>query len=101
MEFRRDLKYSLREDKLKDFYHDLIILDDWIPFVITSNLPNEVFFELGKHVKNKKIYSDRLLKHKIENGRSGLSLDEVLESEISVFLEKYPNLNLYFQLTNN
>ncbi len=96
MQFKRNLKYSLCEDKLEDYYPDLIMLDDWIPFVITSNLPNEVLFDLGKHVKNKKTYSDRLLRHKIENGQSGLGLDELLENEIHVFLEKYPKFEPLF-----
>ena len=92
MQFKRNLKYSLCEDKLEDFYSDLIMLDDWIPFVIRSNLPNEILF----NVENKKAYSDRLLKHKIENGQSGLSLDELLEREIHIFLEKYPKFEPLF-----
>lgn len=43
-----------------------------------------------------KRHSDRLLKHKIENGQSGLSLDEVFESEIHIFLEKYPKFEPLF-----
>ena len=72
------------------------MLDDWIPFVITSNLPQDVFFKLGKQVENKKEYSNRLLQHKLENGQSGLSLDEVLENEISIFLDKYPRFEPLF-----
>ncbi|MBR1611635.1 MAG: heat-shock protein [Methanobrevibacter sp.] len=98
LKFNRQLKYSLCEDKLKDFHEDLIMLDDWIPFVITSNLPQDVFFKLGKDVKNKKIYSDRLLQHKLDNGQSGLSLDEVLENEIRVFLDKYPKFKPLFSV---
>ena len=96
MKFNRELKYVLREDKLEDFYDDLIMLEDWIPFVITSNLPQNVFFKLGKNVKNRKVYSDRILQHKLSNGQSGLSLDEVLENEIHVFLEKYPKFEPLF-----
>ena len=54
MKFRRDLRYTLCEDKLEDFHDDLIMLDDWIPFIITSNLPQDVFFKLGKMLKTKK-----------------------------------------------
>lgn len=43
MKFNRNLKYNLCEDKLQEFYEDLINLDDWIPFVITSNLPQDIF----------------------------------------------------------
>ena len=96
MKFRRDLKYTLREDKLDNFHDDLIMLDDWIPFVITSNLPQDVFFKLGKDVENKEEYSNRLLQHKLDNGHSGLSLDEVLEREITDFLEKYPKFEPLF-----
>lgn len=98
MKFRRDLRYTLCEDKLEDFHDDLIMLDDWIPFVITSNLPQDVFFKLGKDVKNKEEYSNRLLQHKLDNGQSGLSLDEVLEREISDFLEKYPKFEPLFSV---
>lgn len=73
-------------------------MDDWIPFVITSNLPQDVFFKLGKDVKNKEEYSNRLLQHKLDNGQSGLSLDEVLEREISDFLEKYPKFEPLFSV---
>ena len=96
MKFRRELKYTLCEDKLKDFYDDLIMLDDWIPFVITSNLPPHVFFKLGKDVENRAEYSNRLLQHKLDNGQCGLSLDEALEKEIGVFLEKYPKFEPLF-----
>ena len=98
MKFRRDLRYTLCEDKLEDFHGDLIMLDDWIPFVITSNLPQDVFFKLGKDVENKEEYSNRLLQHKLDNGQSGLSLDEVLEREISDFLEKYPKFEPLFSV---
>ena len=97
MNFKRELKYTLQEDKLKDFYNDLIMLEDWIPFVITSNLPQDIFFKLGKNVKDSKIYS-RLLQHKLDNGQSGLSLNEVLENEISTFLQKYPKFEPLFSI---
>ena len=96
MNFKRQLKYTLCEEKLEEYYDDLIMLDDWIPFIITSNLPQDVFFKLGKNVENKKEYSNRLLQHKLENGQSGLSLDEFLEKEISIFLEKYPQFEPLF-----
>ncbi|MBQ9161223.1 MAG: heat-shock protein [Methanobrevibacter sp.] len=98
MNFNRKLKYTLCEDKLESFYEDLINLDDWIPFLITSNLPQDVFFKLGKNIENKQEYNNRLLKHKIENGKSGLSLDESLEREISVFLDKYPKFQPLFSV---
>ena len=79
-------------------YEDLINLDDWIPFLITSNLPQEVFFKLGKNIENKEEYNNRLLRHKIENGKSGLSLDESLENEVSIFLEKYPKFQPLFSV---
>ena len=75
------------------------MLEDWIPFVITSNLPQDVFFKLGKNVGNKKEYSDRLLQHKLSNGQSGMSLDEVLENEISDFLKKYPKFEPLFLIS--
>lgn len=96
LKFNRKIKYNLWEDKLKDFHEDLILLDDWIPFVITSNLPQDVFFKLGKSAKNKKEYSNRLLQHKLDNGQSGLSLDEVLENEITVFWINILNSGLCF-----
>lgn len=98
MKFNRNLKYNLCEDKLQEFYEDLINLDDWIPFVITSNLPQDIFFKLGKNVKNKQEYNNRLLKHKISNGKSGLGLDESLENEISIFLKKYPKFEPLFSI---
>ena len=98
IKFRRDLRYTLCEAKLEDFHDDLIMLDEWIPFVITSNLPQDVFFKLGKDVENKEEYSNRLLQHKLDNGQSGLSLDEVLEREISDFLEKYPKFEPLFSV---
>ena len=98
MKFKRNLKYNLLEDKLPYFHEDLIMLEDWIPFVIASNLPQEIFFKLGKNVSDKRKYSDRLLKHKLENNRCGLSLDEALENEISLFLEKYPKFHPLFSV---
>ncbi len=99
MNFKRQLKYTLCEEKLEEYYDDLIMLDDWIPFIITSNLPQDVFFKLGKNVENKKEYSNRLLQHKLENGQSGLSLDEFFEKEISIFLEKYPQFEPLFLIS--
>ena len=96
MKFNTELKNTLCEDKLEYFYDDLIMLEDWIPFVITSNLPQDIFFKLGKNVENRKEYSNRLLQHKIANGRSGLSLNEALEKEIDIFLEKYPKFQPLF-----
>ena len=98
LKFNREIKYTLQEDKLKDFYNDLIMLEDWIPFVITSNLPQDVFFKLGKNVNDRKTYSDRLLQHKLDNRQSGLSLNEVLENEICIFLEKYPKFEPLFSI---
>lgn len=101
IKFRRDLRYTLCEDKLEDFHDDLIMLDDWIPFVITSNLSQDVFFKLGKDVENKEEYSNRLLQHKLDNGQSGLSWMRFWKGKSVIFWKNILSLNRYFQSMNN
>ena len=46
-------KYEINKTVLKEFYEELMALEDWIPFEIKSSLPLEISMKLGSKVKNK------------------------------------------------
>ena len=84
------MKYKFNDKKLKEYYEDILTLEDWIPHMIMERLPNDFFLNLGSKVKNKKKYFDKLEEHRIENRNSKLMFEDLLDYEVDVFIRKYP-----------
>ncbi len=90
------MPYEVDVDKLKKHYDELIRLEDWIPEDIEMWLPAEVSLKLGSKVRNKDLWWDRIMRHKVFSETSKMSGPALLELEDERFMEKYPQFAYLF-----
>ncbi|WP_157064670.1 hypothetical protein [Methanobrevibacter millerae] len=93
-------KYELNKDKISEFIDDLINLDDWIPFEVNINHPT-LYYDQIQNAKDKSALSNKQYAHvaiRDEYQRNHNYIEETLDWEIELFLNKYPQFKSLYNI---